>query len=199
MATPVGHYLVGLSIGRALARDHLQRRQALGIAAVALLADLDVLPGLVVGDLSRYHHQATHSLAAAVGLSAIVLVALLGIRSRRAFHLSSLVLLVYGSHLALDFFTLDTSEPYGFPAFWPWGSATYEAPFMLLPNVQHTISPLFSVHNALLMVREVLIFVPLAGLSSTAEGLPLPRPKRAAWLYGGWFLAALGVSALSLR
>ena len=198
MATPVGHYLVGLSIAQVFARDDAERRQGFGLATVALLADLDVLPGILAGDLGRFHHDVSHSLTVAAMFSIAGLLALTWRGSRRSVYLATLLFILYASHVVLDFFTLDTGAPYGVPLFWPWIPDTYESPWLILPNVQHTGAPLIGTHNLLLIMREVLLFLPLAGLVYTLRASRLPWPKTAAWLYGGWFLAAVGGSVLSL-
>ena len=73
-----------------------------------------------------------------------------------------------------------------------------QAPWVLLPNVQHTRAPVISVHNALLMVREVLILAPLAGLVLTRRPSVRRRWRTATWLCAVWFLVAAGLSIASL-
>ncbi len=65
VATPVGHYLLGLSITQAVAQDPAQRKRGLWLATIACLPDLDVIPGLFVGGIAEFHHGASHSFAAA--------------------------------------------------------------------------------------------------------------------------------------
>jgi LexA-binding, inner membrane-associated putative hydrolase len=65
MATPIGHYLFGLSITQTFARDEHEKRQAFWLAAVACLPDLDIVPGVMVGKLNQFHHGASHSFFAA--------------------------------------------------------------------------------------------------------------------------------------
>ena len=148
MATPVGHYLLGLSITALVARDARERRQAPWWALVACAPDLDALPGLAVGDLSRFHHGASHSLAAA-GLAALATAAILAYRRDAAtLRTAVLVFALYLSHSVLDSFTLDTGLPIGVPFFWPWSVETYQSPWVLLPNVQHSSAPLVSASGA---------------------------------------------------
>jgi membrane-bound metal-dependent hydrolase YbcI (DUF457 family) len=146
-----------------------------------------------------FHHGATHSLTAAtVFAGAMALV--YGRLQREAFPKLFLVLLaLYASHLGLDVVTLDTSAPHGVPLFWPWSGETYESPWMLLPNVQHTQAPLVSAHNVLLMVREAVIFVPLVGLTEVLTHRGRPGRWGPAAIYGAWFAAALTISVVSLR
>jgi inner membrane protein len=199
MATPLGHYLVGLSLASALARDAEERARGRWLAAIACVPDLDVIPGLFVGDLARFHHGATHSLLA----TALFTGAAAGILSWRdgapAPKLLLLVLMLYASHSLLDAFTLDTAAPYGVPLLWPWTGTTYEFPWMLLPNVQHSREPLVSAHNVLLMAQEAFVFVPLVGLAHVLASSRCAWKRPAVWLYGGWFLVAVAISVASLN
>ena len=199
MATPVGHYLVGISLAQAFARNDRERRQVLLMGTVAVLPDLDVLPGLAVGNLAQFHHDISHSLLAAAAFSVAGLFFLMWNRSTRTLYITLVSFLLYTSHLLLDFLTLDTGAPFGIPLFWPFITQTYESPWFVLPNVQHTIVPLFGVHNALLVFRELLIFLPLAGLIYTLKAPRLPWPRSLGWLFGSWFMIATGVSAYLLN
>jgi len=60
MATPVGHYFLGLSITQVFARDDAERKECLWLVTIACLPDLDVVPGLFVGNLVQFHHGASH-------------------------------------------------------------------------------------------------------------------------------------------
>jgi inner membrane protein len=198
MATSFGHYLVGLSVTRALARDAAERKRGLWVAAVACLPDLDIVPGLLIGRLNAFHHGVSHSFAAAAVFS--LLTSLLLIRTRLiSLKLSVLLFLVYGSHLILDFLTLDTGPPHGIPLFWPISHETYQSPWVLLPNVQHTRAPLLSPHNVWLIGREAMIFLPLIGFIRALKHPKTAWRLRHAWFFGGWFILALWASVLSLH
>ncbi|HEX9818976.1 MAG TPA: metal-dependent hydrolase [Methylomirabilota bacterium] len=198
MATPLGHYLFGLALAAGLARDGRERAHGPWLAAVACVPDLDVIPGLVVGDPSRFHHGVTHSLTAAV-LFAGAFAALGTWAGRRATaRLVVLVAVLYASHSVLDALTLDLSDPRGVPLLWPWRDTTYESPWLLLPNVQHTREPVVSAHNALLMVREAVVFLPLIGLVRAVRGCRGAWAAAATWIYASCFAAATAVSVASL-
>ncbi len=199
MATPVGHYLLGLSITQAVAQDPAQRKRGLWLATIACLPDLDVIPGLFVGGIAQFHHGATHSFAAAVIFSVIGLLIVKWRRWNVSAGVFFLLFFLYASHVTLDFFTLDTGAPYGVPLFWPWNHETYQSPWLLLPNVQHTRAPLLSTHNLFLMIQEGLVFLPLVGLIQALRTSRWPWPKATAWVYGGWLVIALWASVFSPR
>jgi hypothetical protein len=201
MATPVGHYLLGLAVTQALAKDRHEKDQSVWLATIACVPDLDVLPGLFVGKLSQFHHGASHSFFAAA------LFALIGIWIFRwrggGWQLSGrlflLLFLLYASHNMLDALCMDTGSPFGVPLLWPWSQETYQFFWLLLPDVHHTRRPFFGTHNLLLMIREALVFLPLIALVQISKNGSRPWCSRAVWFYGGWFLVAVGVSVLSVN
>lgn len=199
MATPLGHYLVGLSITQGLARDSAERKRGLWLAVFACLPDLDFIPGFLVGRPGQFHHGVTHSFAAAAIFSIFTWLFFRWRARGISLNLSILVFLLYTSHVVLDFVTLDDSVPYGVPLFWPWSHDSYLSSWLLLPNVHHTRAPLFGPHNLVLMVREGVIFLPLIGLVRALKHSEPAWPVRRAWLYAGWFIFAVGASAFSLH
>ena len=68
MPSPVGYSLVGLIIYRVTNRPRgAWPWQRIGLyTLIANAPDLDFLPGLLVGDLSRFHHGPSHSIGFAV-------------------------------------------------------------------------------------------------------------------------------------
>jgi len=199
MATPVGHYLLGLSITQVFSHEQAEKRRGVWLATIACLPDLDVIPGLFAGNLTQFHHGASHSFAAAAAFSVGGLLFLKWWGWRLSLGLFFLLFFLYASHAILDFFTLDTGEPYGVPLFWPWILETYQSPWLLLPNVQHTRSPLLSSHNLFLTLREGLVFLPLIGLVNALNTSSWSWARPAAWFYAAWLLIALWVSVFSLR
>lgn len=200
MASPVGHYLVGLAVTESLARDPRTRAHSYWIAAAACLPDLDVVPGLLVGELGRYHHQATHSIAAGLLVAAAVVLAARWRRHRMPAGVPLLVFIAYMSHALVDGLTANPGPRPGVPLLWPWSDARYISPWPLLPHVQHTSGPVVSVHNALLGLRELALFLPLLGLVRAARACPSGhRGGPRVWVYGVVFLAVVALSIASLN
>ena len=73
MPSPVGHSLMGYIIYRTTATAVVVQRMQLIVfyLLVANAADLDFIPGLLVGMPNRYHHGISHS----VGFAALIAVA----------------------------------------------------------------------------------------------------------------------------
>ena len=138
MPSPILHALAGAGItfaatgrrslppGKALAED---APHMVAGAVLACLPDVDYVPGLLAGDLNRFHQLGTHSLVFCA-MAALLFILILH-RSRFTFRLILLLLL---SHLLLDALTLDLREPVGFPLWWPFSPRPVHAPFPLFPR-----------------------------------------------------------------
>ena len=143
MASPVFHGLAGAGLAYAWAGDaslplfaSLRRAgKLLAVGAVlACLPDVDYLPGLARGYLNTAHQQITHSAAWVLLASAGLWLA--GRAWKPAWfggRAAAFLLLVVGSHLAIDLVTEDRFAPYGLPVWAPFSTAPVRAPFALLP------------------------------------------------------------------
>lgn len=173
MPSPVGHSLIGLAVGLAWllprgSRSELGTRlRACGpyipwLLLAANLPDLDYLPGLLVGDLNRYHHLYTHTLGWAVVTSALLA---LGWRRFSAGSCAAcflLALTLQASHLLADIFTADGRAPYGIMALWPFRSEYVHAAITVFPMPRKaTVGEMFQWYNVGVMAREALVVLPL--------------------------------------
>ena len=121
------------------ARPAGPHRPVLLAAAVVLAnaADLDFLPGVLLGRPAEFHRGISHTVLAAVVVAAG---AALAVRSagrprpvwRRAGWWAGAV---YGSHLLLDFFTTNVVPPHGARFLWPLTARYYIAPVTPLPEI----------------------------------------------------------------
>lgn len=168
MASPLAHTLLGFTLYNlwpAEIRD-LQVRPWLvyGLVTIASLApDLDFIPGLLLGDPSRYHQTFSHSLGTALVL-ALIFGALLGLFKTGPSWASwsGLLLLLVGSHLLLDFFTEDYRPPIGFPLFWPFSETPHTSPIPIFPHtIRNFNRPDFWSQNTFVLLVEGCIFLPL--------------------------------------
>ncbi|MGD9613605.1 MAG: metal-dependent hydrolase [Kiritimatiellia bacterium] len=148
MASPVFHGLAGAGLAYWMAGDarlplFASVRKAgpwlLAGGVLACLPDVDYLPGLARGYLNTTHQQATHSVA-------WVLLAALGIwlvgRARRPAGFGgrtlAFLLILIGSHLAIDLVTADHFAPYGIPLGAPFSDVYVRGPVALLPAWEKT-------------------------------------------------------------
>lgn len=143
MASPVFHGLAGAGLAVAMAGGSglplfasWRRTGAFWAAAAALacLPDVDYLPGLLRGYLNTTHQQATHSVAwvllAAFGIW------LVGRALKPAWfgkRTLALLLVLIGSHLAIDLVTEDRLAPYGIPLWAPFSEIVVRGPVAWLP------------------------------------------------------------------
>jgi membrane-bound metal-dependent hydrolase YbcI (DUF457 family) len=142
--------------------------------------DLDFLPGLLIGDVNRFHHGPSHSIAAAL-IAAVAAgwgAVLAGGRGART---ALVVLLAWSSHLLADYAAADPREPRGVPLLWPFSDAPYIAPVTLFMPFDHgspgddlgkALAIVFSLHNVYAIVVELALTAPLA-----AAGLWLGRQR----------------------
>src|SRR5690349_15131691 len=116
MPLPVVHSFAGYSLYRASVwkKGQSHWKTALGIMVMANLADLDFVPGLLLGKPNLFHRSFSHSFGAALvcGLGAAAVSALY--RKGSFYRTFFLATAAYASHIVLDFFTGTTHE-----MFWP--------------------------------------------------------------------------------
>jgi inner membrane protein len=168
MPTPVGHLIVSYLVYSTQSDRFRNRGVLIGSLFSGVAADLDFLPGLLVGDPGRFHHGASHSLGAAV-LYGFGLCGYLRYRgTSQALQLTLLLACAYVSHVILDFFAIDTGAPFGVPLLWPVSSTSYIASFPVFLDVQRLqaetvtfVTSVFSSHNLLAVTWEVLLLAPM--------------------------------------
>lgn len=166
MPTPVGHSLAGLSLYLIFNRDHSFLKNWKGLLPffiAALAPDLDFIPGLVIGDANRYHHGITHSIGASLIFT--FLFSLVFMLHRDFQERFIIFLSLFLSHVFLDYFSVDTSFPYGVPLFWPLSERYYLSDPQIFLDIQRgSISLLFSYHNWIAAFREALILGPVVAI-----------------------------------
>ncbi len=146
------------------AKNKFQWQEAAIVIILANVADMDFLFGFIGGAPNKYHHQFTHS----IFMAALVAIALAFFWSKqkapRFPTLFALFFVAYFSHVLVDFFTVDTSLPYGEQLLWPFTNKYYISPVAFFMNVQKAntsaefIPSLFSKHNLLMVFSEIGIF-----------------------------------------
>ena len=143
MASPVFHGLAGAGLAVAMAggkrlplfASWRKTGAFLILAAVmACLPDMDYVPGLWRGYLNTTHQQATHSVAWVMMTSGGIW--LVGRAWRPAWfggRMLAFLLILIGSHLAIDLLTEDRMAPYGIPLGAPFSAEFVRGPIALLP------------------------------------------------------------------
>ena len=106
-----------------------------GAVVLANAPDLDFLPGLAVGDPNAFHRGLTHTLGAAVVVAAAVGLVARWQRVGRPWWWAAFAAAAYGSHLLVDWMTVDAVPPQGIQLLWPLTDRWLHAPFNLLGEV----------------------------------------------------------------
>jgi inner membrane protein len=142
---------------------------------IANLADLDVVPVLLLGDVPSFHRQWTHSLVAAAGFG-LLLAAFAKVQKADQIFFGIWGGAVYLSHIVLDMLLNDPSPPHGVKLLWPFSDSYFI--FSFTPFASFTygkpdlgiLSMFFLPHNIATMVREVFLMAPWVALAAYTGG-----------------------------
>jgi inner membrane protein len=154
-------YIIYRGCGNPVPQSRLRLIGAYLFAANA--PDLDFLPGLLVGDLAKFHHGPSHSIGFAFlfGLLACLFF------SRRLYPFV-IAFSLYLSHVSLDYLVEDPSSPFGVPLFWPFSQKYFMAPFAFFRpfhyravSAESSMAVLLTFHNFLTVLAEVAFLLPL--------------------------------------
>ncbi len=184
MPLPVAHSLAGVAIFKGLDADGTSKawkRLALAVI-IANVPDLDLLPGLIVGEPDLLHHVGpSHSAVFAIfaGVVVGVLAAAAGRRwpvvIRRATAVQGTALMValcLLSHVVLDAFTSDFRPPGGVPMWWPISNVYVEfypwffdaAKLVGRGSPLDFVGSVLAVHNLYAMLWEFVTLAPVIAL-----------------------------------
>jgi len=185
MPLPIAHSLLGGVVCVASDRDGAAAGYGRFALAVVLAngADLDYLPGMLLGDPHRFHRMAAHSLgwAILVGVLAAWLVRRGWVRAwplrpgwpSGAAGTGMMVALLWASHVLLDSLNADYTAPVGVMMFWPLSDVWVPAIplFYNIDKIAGQASPwafarsLVTAHNLRAALLEVALMGPLLGLT----------------------------------
>jgi len=179
MPSPYAHLIAGVTIAtpylftKARALHH--KEDIATLIGFSLLPDLDVIPGMMAGNVAAYHNQLTHSIA--FGLIVCLLYSLIRRVTpaprpfRRTFVLSATA---YGLHLLMDFFTYGR----GLMLFWPFTEQRFSPPVLLFYGLRRSDGWISS-HHLITFATESLTMLPVIGIvwllaRRRAQRKPLP-------------------------
>ncbi len=169
MPSPIAHSLVGYLIYRITTKPFKGQKRYIILLYmfVANIPDLDFLPGIFVGSVSRYHHGISHSIGFSFifALSCyIILVILRKGHIKRSF---AIAFCLFFSHIVLDYLTKVSDKPYGELFLWPFSNEYYIASFAFFPvihfhgSVEKFLFSLLSLQNLIAIGVEIAILAPI--------------------------------------
>jgi inner membrane protein len=167
LASPAAHSLAGAIIFLAARRKgNGSHRELLWIVLAANLADLDFIPGLLVGEPSLYHRAFSHSIPAALLFAVVVYAVCWRGRHPQPVRMTVLMFAAYASQLTLDWLSFDPGPVVGIPLFLPFSQEHFMADPTLFLNIERTglLSGPVILHNIKAVLLELLILGPPAAL-----------------------------------
>jgi len=195
MATPIGHSIAGFAVSRLLpekARSEAPLLTALCVG-MAVLPDLDVLPGLVQGMPAFFHGGMSHSFFAGAVISLLVAL-IFRTKHLTRWQIFAFCFAAYSTHLFMDFVNTDGRAPYGIPLLWPFTDAAFISPIPVFIGMHHSesatdtigqfVDAVFSSYNVLAISLEIAIVAPYVWLASQVERLRIQQKNIALVLDG---------------
>jgi len=121
--------------------------------------DLDLLLRFVDG---RNHHQgASHSVGAALIAGAAVMLLARAMGWARPPALGLVAAGAWGSHLLLDYLSVDTHPPIGIPLLWPFARGYFHFPWPIFLDIGRTLDWHTVRHDAVALAWETALVLPI--------------------------------------
>ena len=172
MPSPVGHSLLGLTLGVAFLipygrpqnwRDWLRKNRGALLATViaANACDCDYLPGLLVGAPNSMHRWLGHT-AIWAALAGFIIWLIWRRTAPKLPRWALPVLLAAAlSHIVADYYDEDTRAPFGILALWPFYKSFVISAHPLFLNLEKSsFAAVFSWQNVRAVAQELLITMP---------------------------------------
>lgn len=168
MPTPIGHSLISLIFFKKF-KHQLYKLSWYDIFVFILLgniADIDFLPGYLIGFPSKFHHTFTHSIVFSLFIGSAFGFIYYLFNKKSLIKVSLIFCLVCFSHVLADFFGVDTSFPFGVQMFWPIWDGYIISPVPIFLDITRSsnssdfFSSIFNYHNLKAVVVEIVICLP---------------------------------------
>ncbi len=167
MPSPIAHSVSGYLLAKFLPKEKLKyypsrwwNWENFYPVFIAIFADFDFLPQLITGE--RFHRGITHTFLFAIGFSFIVSWLISYCRKSSFKQLFFLTLIVYSSHLVLDYFTATTGD--GLQLLRPLTDTYFKSAIPIFPSVHHSRGLFDSSHLIFIIWELCYSILVLSGL-----------------------------------
>ncbi|NJO78635.1 MAG: metal-dependent hydrolase [Cyanobacteria bacterium RM1_2_2] len=174
MPSPIGHTIAGfcgfLLAPKGLIAKSQFNNTLLASIVLANLPDIDILPGLVLGNPAIFHRQGTHSITASILVG--IFVSMLGRWNRASVKFIQLgvwATALYFSHIFLDLLVTDPSPPRGVQLLWPFSNAYFISPITIFNGFNYfdpeigMLRSVLRLNNLMTALREIVLLMPIYG------------------------------------
>jgi membrane-bound metal-dependent hydrolase YbcI (DUF457 family) len=151
MSSPIAHTAVGYLFWRKARGEFPLARHAAAFILLSLIPDFDALPGILSGDLYRYHNNLSHSLFAGAAAALFIGLAAGAARAGKVRTWAGYGLLCYWTHVLMDYLTVGR----GVMLFWPLSSERHVSPLTVFYGL-HWSEGLWSSHHIYTVLTESL-------------------------------------------
>lgn len=179
MALPIAHSCIGIAFGiwrfvprcgswnEALRLAWERRGELFVCLLIANAPDIDLIFGILAGDLNRFHQAGTHTLAGILVIAAgLWLYGKYALKNRSPVFAFWFVFLLLASHLIIDIFTADTKRPIGLMLAWPFSDEYWHAKVSIFrAPAKKSITDVISLQNLVTAGWELLISLPVVFLA----------------------------------
>lgn len=137
MALPIAHATAGYVVHRLDRRATAWAVWSRGLAFMAIgnLPDADFLVGFLLGRPGAFHRGISHTVLAALVFGVVAGTFVWWRRWDRWWPATLLCAGAYGTHLLIDFFTIDQRPPAGAQFLWPLSDAYYLSPLTIFGEI----------------------------------------------------------------
>jgi hypothetical protein len=169
MPSPLAHSLAGYGYYRWQAGQNPSSKAGLWRAALFIVfsnaPDLHYLPGLLVGEPSRFHFAYLHSLGFLAAMAALLYVVLDFTRTRDSLGWSKHFFVLSALHIVMDFLCQNLTQDSGIALFWPVSIRLFSAPFHVFVDLRKNgMDQILSTDNFGALGREVIVMGVALGL-----------------------------------
>lgn len=196
MPSPLGHALASAVLHKCRVPGSWKTDWKLLLFHIfcGICPDLDFIPGLLIGNMNRFHHTISHSFPGAFLIAGFLWLFYAIWRKTWKIKDYLFIFLLVVIHPIMDVLALDTSLAYGCSLLYPFSKECWISPWVFFQDIHRgSLREFFlGANNLLAFWIELAFFLPWIIVAT------LPQKKKV-WLWGTAGLFSLGVAVYYLR